>query len=45
MDGGRRVLQILRNEFDKTMALSGCSRLEHINQSMIITRKKLLAKL
>ncbi|OTF75881.1 hypothetical protein BLA29_004702, partial [Euroglyphus maynei] len=45
VDGARKVLQILRNEFDKTMALSGCSRLEQINQSMLITRKKLVAKL
>lgn len=35
--GVRKVLQMLRNEFELTMALSGCTSLKEITRNHIVT--------
>lgn len=45
VNGARRVLQILRKEFDFTMGLAGCAKISDIKRSMVIPAGTLLAKL
>ncbi|XP_070566199.1 2-Hydroxyacid oxidase 2-like [Ptychodera flava] len=44
-EGVKAVLRILREEFIRAMALTGCSRLSDISRSLLVSRSDLLSKL
>lgn len=45
VQGARKVLQILKREFDQTLGLSGCSSVKDIRKDMVIPVGRLMAKL
>ena len=38
-DGAKQILEILRKEFDMSMALSGCRKLSDIEPSMVVSER------
>lgn len=44
-DGVARVLNILKNELDITMRLSGCIKLSDITRDLIISEQELRSKM